>query len=134
MIAKRSLFLLSVLVALIALSDTSALAQKTSQEKLFFPLEEVRAGLKGVSRTVFSGSEPEEFGVEVLGVLPGFPAPRQSAIIARLTGKNVERTGVFGGMSGSPVYIDGRLVGAIAFCFSVFQRTYRRHYAHQADD
>ncbi|MEJ7617443.1 MAG: hypothetical protein WKF30_10900, partial [Pyrinomonadaceae bacterium] len=52
-----------------------------------------------------------------LGVLPGFPAPRQSAIIARLTGANVERSGVFGGMSGSPVYIDGRLVGAIAFTF-----------------
>ena len=82
-----------------------------------FPLEDVRAGMRGVARTVFSGSEPEEFGVEVLGVLPGFPAPRQSAIIARLTGKNVERTGVFAGMSGSPVYIDGRLVGAIAFSF-----------------
>lgn len=83
----------------------------------FFPLAEVRPGLKGVSRTVFKGSEPEEFGVEVLGVLPGFPAPRQTAIIARLSGANVERTGVFGGMSGSPVYIDGKLVGAIAFTF-----------------
>jgi hypothetical protein len=81
------------------------------------PVEEVRAGMKGVAKTVFSGSEPEEFGVEILGVLPGFPAPRQSAIIARLTGPKVERTGVFGGMSGSPVYIDGKLVGAIAFSF-----------------
>lgn len=83
----------------------------------FFPLEDIRPGMKGIARTVFSGSEPEEFGVEILGVLPGFPAPRQSAIIARLTGANAERTGVFGGMSGSPVYIDGRLVGAIAFSF-----------------
>jgi hypothetical protein len=73
--------------------------------------------MKGVARTVFSGSEPEEFGVEILGVIPGFPGPRQSAIIARLTGANAERTGVFGGMSGSPVYIEGRLVGAIAFSF-----------------
>src|ERR671939_1567303 len=73
--------------------------------------------MKAVARTVFTGSEPEEFGVEILGVLPGFPGPRQSAIIARLTGANAERTGVFGGMSGSPVYIDGRLVGAIAFSF-----------------
>src|SRR5205085_5494018 len=76
-----------------------------------------KPGMKGVSRTVFSGSETEEFGVEILGVLPGFPGPRQSAIIARLVGANVERTGVFGGMSGSPGYIDGRLVGAIAFSF-----------------
>ena len=82
-----------------------------------FPLEEVRPGLKGTARTVFSGTEPEEFGVEILGVLPGFPGPRQSAIIARLTGPKVEKTGVFGGMSGSPVYIGDRLVGAIAFSF-----------------
>jgi len=83
----------------------------------FFPLEDLKPGMKGVSRTVFLGTEPEEFGVEILGVLPGFPGPRQSAIIARLSGANVERTGVFAGMSGSPVYIDGRLVGAIAFSF-----------------
>lgn len=91
--------------------------QNSSADARLFPLEEVRAGMKGVSRTVFSGSETEEFGVEILGVLPGFPGPRQSAIIARLTGANVEKTGVFAGMSGSPVYIDGRLVGAIAFSF-----------------
>jgi hypothetical protein len=82
-----------------------------------FPLEDLRPGMKGISRTVFSGTEPQEFGVEILGVLPGFPGPRQSAIIARLTGTNVEKTGVFAGMSGSPVYIDNRLVGAIAFSF-----------------
>jgi hypothetical protein len=73
--------------------------------------------MKGVARTVFEGSDTQEFGVEVLGVLPGFPGPRQSAIIARLTGANVERTGVFAGMSGSPVYIDNKIVGAIAFSF-----------------
>jgi hypothetical protein len=83
----------------------------------FFPLQDLKPGMKGVARTVFAGTEPEEFGVEILGVLPGFPAPRQSAIIARLSGANAERTGVFGGMSGSPVYIDGKLVGAIAFSF-----------------
>ncbi|HZI18462.1 MAG TPA: SpoIVB peptidase S55 domain-containing protein [Pyrinomonadaceae bacterium] len=83
----------------------------------FFPLEEVRPGMKGVARTVFSGSETEEFGVEVLGVMPGYPQPRNSIIIARLSGANVERTSVFAGMSGSPVFIDGKLVGAIAYAF-----------------
>src|SRR5260370_18916878 len=73
--------------------------------------------MKGTARTVFSGTTAEEFGVEILGVLPGFPGPRQSAIIARLSGANVEKTGVFAGMSGSPVYIDGKIVGAIAFSF-----------------
>src|SRR5215831_6116355 len=82
-----------------------------------FPLEEVRPGLKGIARTVFSGSEPEDFGVEILGVLDGFTGPRQSTIIARLSGRNVDRTGVFAGMSGSPVFIDSKLVGAIAYSF-----------------
>ncbi len=77
----------------------------------------MRAGQKGVARTVFAGAEPEEFGVEVLGVLPGYPAPRQSVIIASLIGAKVARTSVFAGMSGSPVYIDGKLVGAIAYAF-----------------
>ena len=83
----------------------------------FYPLEEVRVGQKGVARTVFAGAETQEFGVEVLGVMPGFPQPRQSVIIARLSGPNVERTSVFAGMSGSPVYLDGKLVGAIAYAF-----------------
>ena len=82
-----------------------------------FPLEDLRPGMKGTARTVFSGTESQDFGVEILGVLPGFPGPRQSAIIARLSGANVEKTGVFAGMSGSPVYIDGKMVGAIAFSF-----------------
>ena len=99
-----------------------ALGQKpvgtaTGPDVRFFPLEDLRPGMKGTAQTVFSGSEPQEFSVEILGVLPGFPGPRQSAIIARLSGSNVEKTGVFAGMSGSPVYIDNKLVGAIAFSF-----------------
>lgn len=89
----------------------------TVKDARLFPLEDLRPGMKGTASTVFSGTEAQEFGVEILGVLPGFPGPRQSAIIARLSGPNVEKTGVFAGMSGSPVYIDGRLVGAIAFSF-----------------
>jgi len=87
------------------------------RDSQFFPLQDLRPGMKGVSRTVFSGATPQEFAVEILGVLSGFPGPRQSTIIARLSGSNVEKTGVFAGMSGSPVYIDDRLIGAIAFSF-----------------
>ena len=106
----------------VAVFCSVALAQKpaadaTRKDARLFALEDLRPGMKGTARTVFSGTEPQEFGVEILGVLPGFPAPRQSAIIARLSGANVEKTGVFAGMSGSPVYIDGKLVGAIAFSF-----------------
>jgi SpoIVB peptidase S55 len=107
---------------LLTMLSFSVFAQKTAadisvKDAHLFPLEDLRPGMKGTARTVFSGTEPEEFGVEILGVLPGFPGARQSAIIARLTGPNVAKTGVFGGMSGSPVYIDNRLVGAIAFSF-----------------
>src|SRR5436305_1200268 len=82
-----------------------------------FALEDLRPGMKGTARTVFAGSEPEEFGIEILGVLNGFAGPRQSTIIARLSGENVIRTSVFAGMSGSPVFIDNKLVGAIAYSF-----------------
>ncbi|HJR06170.1 MAG TPA: hypothetical protein VJ842_02650 [Pyrinomonadaceae bacterium] len=96
---------------------TTATANAAQADARLFPLEDVRPGMKARAWTVFSGAEAQEFGVEILGVLPGFPAPRQSAIIGRLTGANAEKTGVFAGMSGSPVYIDGKLVGAIAFSF-----------------
>jgi hypothetical protein len=114
--------ILLVLLALFAISTPPRSApgqtQATSdKDPRLFALEDLRPGMKGVARTVFSGTEPQEFGVEILGVLPGFPGPRQSAIIARLSGSNVEKTGVFAGMSGSPVYVNDRLVGAIAFSF-----------------
>ncbi len=83
-----------------------------------FPLSEVRAGQKGVGRTVFHGTQPEEFQVEILGVLRN-SGPRQSVILARLSGGPLAETGVMQGMSGSPVYIDGRLVGAVALGFEL---------------
>ena len=92
-------------------------AGKGGTDTRLFPLEDVRPGMKGYARTVFSGAEPQNFDVEVLGVVPGFPLPRKSVIIARLSGANVAKTSVFAGMSGSPVYIDGKLVGAIAYSF-----------------
>jgi hypothetical protein len=102
----------------IAILSSIAVAQPAAPKSAeLFPLEDLRPGMKGTAKTVFSGTETQEFGVEILGVLPGFPGPRQSAIIARLSGANVEKTGVFAGMSGSPVYIDGKIVGAIAFSF-----------------
>jgi len=82
-----------------------------------FPLRDIRAGQKGIGRTVFSGNKIEEFQVEVLGVLENI-GPKQNVILARLSGGPLEETGVMQGMSGSPVYIDGRLVGAVALAFN----------------
>lgn len=111
--------ILIALLAMLAVAQTPAdpVAAPRANGPAIFALEDLRPGMKGTARTVFSGTEAQEFGVEILGVLPGFPGPRQSAIIAKLTGANVEKTGVFAGMSGSPVYIDGKIVGAIAFSF-----------------
>lgn len=82
----------------------------------FFPLDQVKSGLKGVGRTVFEGEKIEEFKVEILGVLQNI-APERNLILARLSSRKLERTGVFAGMSGSPVYIQGKLVGAVAYSF-----------------
>ena len=81
-----------------------------------FPLKDVRAGQMGVGRTVFSGTKIEEFQVEILGVLENI-GPKESIILARLKGGPLANTGVMQGMSGSPVYIDGRLAGAVALSF-----------------
>jgi len=83
----------------------------------FFPLSEVRPGLKGVGRTIFQGDNITEFQVEILGVLRNAVAPKQDLILARLSGGPLAETGVIAGMSGSPVYIDGKLVGAVALAF-----------------
>ncbi len=82
-----------------------------------FPLSEVRTGQHGIGKTVFSGNKIEEFQVEILGVLENL-GPRQSIILARLSGGPLQNTGVMQGMSGSPVYINGRLVGAVALAFN----------------
>jgi hypothetical protein len=82
----------------------------------FFPIKDVRPGMRGVGRTVFQGERIEEFQVEILGVLENL-APRQTIVIARLSGGPLAETGVLQGMSGSPVYIDGRLLGAVAVGF-----------------
>lgn len=80
-------------------------------------LDEVHRGMKGYGLSVFAGSEPERFGVEVLGVMRN-TNPDTSYILARLSGHDLEASGVIAGMSGSPVYLDGRLAGAVAFSWS----------------
>ncbi len=88
----------------------------------FFPLSQIRRGQQGVAYTVFQGTRPEPMGVEILGVLHNAIGPRQDMILARLEGAKPEYTGVVAGMSGSPVYIDGQLVGALAFRIGQFSK------------
>jgi len=95
----------------------SVWAQFATAQIAIFPLRDVRAGQHAIGKTVFQGNKIEEFQVEILGVLENV-GPRQSIILARLSGGPLQETGVMQGMSGSPVYIDGRLVGAVALAFN----------------
>jgi len=88
----------------------------------FFPLAEVHRGLRAVAYTVFEGVTPEPMDVEILGVLKDAIGPGQDMILARLRGEKPEYTGVVAGMSGSPVYIDGRLVGALSYRIGQFSK------------
>jgi hypothetical protein len=88
----------------------------------FFPLAEVKRGMKGVAYTVFEGVNPEPMQVEILGILKDALGPGQDMILARLHGDKPEYTGVVAGMSGSPVYIDGRLVGALSYRIGQFSK------------
>lgn len=80
------------------------------------PLQEIRKGMACTGKTVFDGQKIEEFRCEILGVLEN-TGPRQSVILARLSGGPLEETGVMQGMSGSPVYVNGKLIGAVAYSF-----------------
>jgi hypothetical protein len=87
-----------------------------------FPLSEVHRGLHGVAYTVFEGVTPEPMAVDILGVLKDAIGPGQDMILARLVGEKPEYTGVVAGMSGSPVYVDGRLMGAISYRIGQFSK------------
>ena len=87
---------------------------------LTMPLAQVKPGMKGRGRSVFQGQSIEEFEAEILGVLENVQ-PKRNVILARLKGRGLESTGVISGMSGSPIYIDGKLIGAVAYSFN-FQK------------
>ena len=82
------------------------------------PLEQITPGMRGIAKTVVAGTAIEEFGVEVLGIMKD-KGPAGDLILVRVSGDLVEKTGIAQGMSGSPVYIDGKLVGAIAYGYSL---------------
>ena len=87
-----------------------------------FPVDELRAGMVGIGKTVFEGDRLDEFKVHILGVLRNVIGTRRNLILARLEGGPLANTGVIAGMSGSPVYIDGRMVGAVSYSLGQFSK------------
>ena len=101
-----------------------ATAQKSDSVKppQTIPVSQIHAGMRGVAYTVFEGVKPEAMEVEALGVLHNVNGPKGDVILVRLHGQKVEYTGVVAGMSGSPVYFDGKLAGALAFRIGEFSK------------
>jgi len=84
------------------------------------PLHEIKPGMKGVGYTIFSGDQIQSFDVEVIGILPNLVGPKQNVVLVKLSSPEIAKSGVVAGMSGSPVYIDGKLAGSISYKFGMF--------------
>ena len=109
--------LLLTLLALAVLTLANGRAQSSNM-----PVSEVRTGMIGIGRTVFTGTRVEEFRAHILGVIENVMGPQRNLILARLEGGPLAETGVIAGMSGSPVYVNGRLIGAVSYALGSFSK------------
>jgi hypothetical protein len=116
--AALAIIALMLIGGLLLLLAPLARAQSTE----ILPLDQVQPGMQGYAYTIFAGDQVEKFDLEVLGVMPNFLGPKQSIILVQLKGQKVEHTGVVAGMSGSPVYINGKLAGALSLKLGVFTK------------
>ncbi|MGB2620949.1 MAG: SpoIVB peptidase S55 domain-containing protein [Candidatus Acidiferrum sp.] len=117
--------ILPVLLFLAAPASFAARARARAQAPTtaeILPLSQVHPGMQGYAYTIFAGDQVEKFDLEVLGVMPNFLGPKQSIILVQLKGPKVEHTGVVAGMSGSPVYLEGKLAGALSLKLGVFTK------------
>jgi hypothetical protein len=111
---------LVIFTAALAAASFSLPAVAASPGPEIMPLSQIKPGMTGVGYTIFSGDKIQPFSVEVLGVLPNLIGPRQDVVLVKLSSPEIAKSGVVAGMSGSPVYIDGKLAGAIAYKFGTF--------------
>ncbi|HTD24701.1 MAG TPA: SpoIVB peptidase S55 domain-containing protein [Terriglobales bacterium] len=121
-VALRFILLFLLSVCCFAQTPVSQPGPKSGQHTPIMPLSEVRAGMHGTAYTVFEGVKPEPMDLEILGVLKNVNGPRTDLILVRLLGSKPEYTGVVAGMSGSPVYVDGKLVGALSYRIGAFSK------------
>jgi len=115
---RRAVLALGAICALLL----SSAANAETSKPITIPVSQIHAGMRGVAYTVFQGVKPEAMEVEVLGILKNANGPKGDIILVRLHGDKAEYTGVVAGMSGSPVYLDGRLAGALAFRIGEFSK------------
>ncbi len=116
-------FLTTFGAAAAAASILAALpAVRLSGAGAMMPVDEIRPGMVGVGRTVFDGTHVEEFKANIIGVLENVIGPNRNLILAKLEGGPLANTGVIAGMSGSPVYVDGKLIGAVSYALGSFSK------------
>jgi hypothetical protein len=115
-------YMRKVVLALLALGLSLPISLTAQSAQPTIPVDQIHPGMRGVAYTVFQGVKPESMDVEVLGVLHNANGPKGDIILVRLHGTKVEYTGVVAGMSGSPVYLDGKLAGALAFRIGEFSK------------
>src|SRR3954470_16074187 len=108
-----------VLTLLVALTGVSGLPSAATTQ---MDVKDVRPGMVGIGHTVFDGTHVEEFKANILGVLENVIGPHRNLILARLEGGPLANTGVIAGMSGSPVYVDGKLIGAVSYALGQFSK------------
>jgi len=114
---------LRVLTVLAPLAGVALLGSaRVTGDTARMSIADIRPGMTGIGRTVFTGTDLQEFKVHILGVLRNIQGPKRDLILARLEGAGLEQSGVAQGMSGSPVYIDGRLIGAVSYSISAFSK------------
>src|SRR5713101_3709465 len=120
----RDKFMRRVVLGCVLCFFVSSLAANAENSKPVptIAVSQIHAGMKGVAYTVFQGVKPEAMDVEVLGVLRNANGPKGDIILVRLGGAKAQYTGVVAGMSGSPVYFDGKLAGAVAFRIGEFSK------------
>jgi hypothetical protein len=107
---------------LAALAGACLLSARTFGAATLMSVDDIRPGMVGVGHTVFDGTHVEEFKAHILGVLQNVIGPDRNLILAKLEGGPLAHTGVIAGMSGSPVYVDGKLIGAVSYSLGSFPK------------
>jgi hypothetical protein len=120
-------------LSLVVLAALSRAVFAQPADAPIIPLDELKPGQQGVVWTVFQGTQPEPFSVEVTGVLRNALGPGKSLIVCQLTDPRVQKMGAVAGMSGSPLYVDGKLAGALSYQIQRFETVRHAGFTPAAD-
>src|SRR5262245_22991559 len=113
----RALFVLAPIIGAVLIASPRVFGDTPQMS-----IADIRPGMTGIGRTVFDGTHVEEFKANISGVLENVIGTHRNLILAKLEGGPLAQTGVIAGMSGSPVYIDGKLIGAVSYALGSFPK------------